>query len=234
VALDEIRIERNPDVMPGHYVVIAVTDNGTGMPPEILERVFEPFFTTKPVGKGSGLGLSMVHGFAKQSRGHLKIYSEVGFGTTVNLYLPRSDCAAQPIESPPREASPSNGGEIVLVVEDDQFLRGLTHRVLTGLGYRTIEATDGPAASAILQSDQPVDLLLTDVVLPKGMNGPDLARVARSYRPGLKVLFMSGYPRDALSRNSVLDSGMHFLSKPFAKADLARMVREVLDEGNGP
>jgi PAS domain S-box-containing protein len=232
---DNDYVEQNLEVLPGQYVTIAVTDTGTGMSKDILERVLEPFFTTKPVGKGSGLGLSMVHGFAKQSGGHLKIYSEPGHGTTINLHLPKASAIASeqrtPSERPDLPAS--KGGEHVLVVEDDQDLRTLTLRILTGLGYRTIEAPDGPAACLILDQPCHIDLLLTDVVLPNGMQGPALAEQAQLRRPGLKVLFMSGYPRDAVFRDGLLDNRMPLLTKPFPKGELARMVREILDETDG-
>ncbi len=230
---DEIHVALNPDVLPGSYVMIAVTDNGTGMSAEVLERVLEPFFTTKPVGKGSGLGLSMVHGFAKQSGGHLKIYSEVGLGTTVNLYLPKASAAAEERTEPRGEETPvSRGGERILLVEDDPFLRGLTLRVLAGLGYRTIEAEDGPSACLIADQLESIDLLLTDVVLPKGMYGPELARRVRRRWPDVKVLYMSGYARDAAFHNGTLDNRPHLISKPFSKAELALMVRKVLDEND--
>jgi PAS domain S-box-containing protein len=230
--LDETYLELNPEILPGDYIRVSVTDSGSGMSADILERVLEPFFTTKPVGKGSGLGLSMVHGFVKQSGGHLKIYSEPDHGTTVSLYLPRSVDAEQPMAVQQSEVTGSIGREVVLVVEDDPHLRSLTLRILTSLGYRTIEAENGPAACKELDSADRIDLLLTDIVLPNGMNGLELAKQTRSRRPGLKVLFMSGYPRDAASRNGVLDSDMHLLSKPFAKAELGRLVRHVLDERN--
>ncbi len=231
--LDEFYVELNPDVAPGSYVMIAVTDTGTGMSAETLERALEPFFTTKPVGKGSGLGLSMVQGFAKQSGGHLKIYSEVGRGTTVNLYLPKASVADEQQAEPRRREAPlSTGGERVLVVEDDEALRRLTLRVLAGLGYRTIEAEDGPSACLIADQVDSIDLLLTDVVLPNGMYGPELAQRVRERWPAVKVLYMSGYTRDAAFHDRVSDSHMHLISKPFSKAEIALMVRQVLDEGN--
>jgi CheY-like chemotaxis protein len=173
----------------------------------------------------------MVHGFAKQSGGHLKVYSEVGLGTVVNLYLPRAvtDDNPEPATKA-REGAVSGTGELILVVEDDPNMRGLTLLVLKSLGYRAIEAQDGPAACAILDRAEPIDLLLSDVVLPKGMTGPEIARHAKSTRPDLAILYMSGYPRDAVLRDSILDTRMHLLSKPFSKAELARMVRLVLDE----
>jgi nitrogen-specific signal transduction histidine kinase/CheY-like chemotaxis protein len=229
--LDEIYVELNPDVLPGHYVAVAVTDTGIGMPPDILQRVLEPFFNTKPVGKGSGLGLSMVHGFVKQSGGHLKIYSEQGLGTTVSLYLPAASIGAKEETTPNRlEVPASGGGECVMVVEDDPFLRGLTLKILAGLGYRTIEAEDGPTACEIFDQVDRIDLLLTDIVLPNGIYGPELARLARLRLPDIKVLYMSGYPRDAVFRDRMLDTGTHLLSKPFSKAALAEVVRQVIDE----
>jgi CheY-like chemotaxis protein len=233
--LDEIYVELNPDVLPGHYVAVAVTDTGTGMSADVLQRVLEPFFTTKAVGKGSGLGLSMVHGFVKQSGGHLKIYSEQGLGTTVNLYLPRAWTGADSESASSRpEIAVSGGGELVLVVEDDPYLRGLTLKILAGLGYRTIEAEDGITACTILDEVDRIDLLLTDIVLPNGMYGPELARRARLLLPNIKVLYMSGYPRDAVFRDRMLDTGTHLLSKPFSKAALAGIVRQVLDERSEP
>ncbi len=229
--LDDLYVELNPDVAPGSYVAVAVTDTGTGMPPDILQRALEPFFTTKPVGKGSGLGLSMVHGFVKQSGGHIKIYSEPDIGTTINLYLPRACTGADSESAPSRPEVPaSGGGELVLVVEDDPLLRGLTRKILAGLGYRTIDVEDGPSACAVFDLVDRIDLLLTDIVLPKGMYGPEIARLARLRLPDIKVLYMSGYPRDAVFRDRVMDTGTHLLSKPFSKAALAGIVRQVLDE----
>jgi CheY-like chemotaxis protein len=205
------------------------------MPPAILQRVLEPFFTTKPVGKGSGLGLSMVDGFVKQSGGHIKIYSEPGLGTTVSLYLPRAWTEAEVKAAPIRQEVPMvGGGEWVMVVEDDQHLRSLTLKILNGVGYRTIEAEDGPAACAMFDTVDRVDLLLTDIVLPGGMNGPEIARLARLRLPDIKVLYMSGYPRDAVFRDRMPVTGTHLLSKPFSKAALAGIVRQVLDERSEP
>jgi len=200
------------------------------MPPEVIERAFEPFFTTKGVGKGSGLGLSMIYGFAKQSRGHLKIYSEVGHGTTVRLYLPREHAEAT-VEAAPvvaRSDQPS-GGEWILVVEDDDLVRGLTVSQLRHLGYRVIEAADGPQAQKILDGSQAIDLLFTDVVMPGGMTGRQLAEVAQRRRPTLKTLYTSGYTENSIIHQGKLDPGVHFLSKPFRRQELALKVREVLD-----
>ncbi len=229
--LDDLYVELNPDVASGSYVAVAVTDTGSGMPPAILQRVLEPFFTTKPVGKGSGLGLSMVDGFVKQSGGHIKIYSEPGLGTTVSLYLPRAWTGAEEETAPNRQEVPTvGGGEWVMVVEDDAHLRSLTIKILNGLGYRTIEAEDGPAACAMFDNVDRIDLLLTDIVLPGGIYGPEIARLARLRLPDVKVLYMSGYPRDAVFRDRMLVTGTHLLSKPFSKAALAGIVRQVLDE----
>jgi PAS domain S-box-containing protein len=234
--LDRDYADRNAEVLPGPYVLVALTDTGIGMSKEIMERALEPFFTTKEVGQGSGLGLSMVYGFAKQSSGHLKIYSEPGRGTTVRLYLPKaeSDCKApaKPHEPHPISASPS--GETILVVEDDSMVRALAVRILAGLGYRTFEAPDGATATAVLDTVGSVDLLLTDVVLPRGISGPQLARQAQARLPGLQVLYMSGYTRNAIIHNGVLDQGVHLLTKPFLKQELALAVRNRLDRGRKP
>jgi CheY-like chemotaxis protein len=197
--------------------------------------VLDPFFTTKPVGKGSGLGLSMVHGFVKQSGGHLKIYSEPGHGTTVNLHLPRARTAPETgtASSPYCELPTTKGAESVLVVEDDPDLRGLTIKILAGLGYRTVEAIDAPAAREVLARPDPIDLLLTDVVLPNGTQGPQLAEQARAGRPDLKVVYMSGYPRDAAFRTGLVNNRTPLLTKPFSRAELAKIVRDALDEEIG-
>ncbi|HEX4159815.1 MAG TPA: PAS domain S-box protein [Rhizomicrobium sp.] len=224
--------ESNPGVVPGCYVQLAVSDSGPGIPPEIIDRVFEPFFTTKPLGKGSGLGLSMVFGFVKQSGGHIKIYSEAGRGTTFNLYLPRAseqldDCVAADDSGAVR----GREMEVILVVEDDELVRKFTVRVLRGLGYRIIEAGDGHEALRLLNEAGRVDLLLTDVALPKGMSGPAIAAEARKRRRELKVLYMSGYAKDAIVNNGVLEEGVQLLTKPFPKTELARKIRDMLDEG---
>ena len=228
--LDADYAVQNPEITPGEHVLVAVTDTGFGMPPDVAARAFEPFFTTKPVGRGTGLGLSMVFGFVRQSGGHIKIYSEVGRGTTVKLYLPRAVTALDA-----RIANDDGGtlhpakGETILVVEDDEGLRKMALTMLTGLGYRTLEAADGPQAMEEIGRVGHIDLLLTDVVLPKGMNGPAIASAAQRVRPGLKVLYMSGYTRDAIVHNGVLDEGVQLIMKPFHKAELAAKVRQVLD-----
>nr|WP_257756545.1 PAS domain-containing hybrid sensor histidine kinase/response regulator [Candidatus Viadribacter manganicus] len=227
VALDETSFPREP-VQPGNYVAITVTDNGSGMPPEIVERAFEPFFTTKEVGKGSGLGLSMVYGFAKQSNGHVNIYSEPGLGTSIRLYLPLVGQGAAPQRSHAEERT-VGGNERVLVVEDDALVRSHAISSLEGIGYRVIVARDGPEALALLRGGVEIDLLFTDVVMPGGMNGWEVAALARELSPRLKVLFTSGYPLETLSSRGQSDPAARILSKPYRIAELAKQVREVLD-----
>ncbi len=228
--LDELYAAENADVTPGNYVMIAVTDTGVGMSSETIGRAFEPFFTTKTVGRGTGLGLSMVYGFVKQSGGHIKIYSEIGHGTTVKLYLPSAQEETAAAHALRREAvvPKGNQGEVILVVEDDAAVRKLAIRLLTELGYETISAEDGGAALKILETDARIDLLFTDVVMPGGMNGPALARKAQIHRPDLRVLYMSGYTKNAILHNGELDEGVHLLAKPFRKIDLATKVRDAL------
>jgi PAS domain S-box-containing protein len=232
--LDDSYAATSQEVTPGDYVQLAVTDTGTGMSRTVSDRALEPFFTTKPVGQGSGLGLSMVYGFVKQSGGHIKIYSELGRGTTIKLFLP----SAHPeLASPDEEVtavSPRSRGETVLVVEDDEAVRHLTVRQLQVLGYRTLEAEDGRSALAQLERTERVDLLFSDVVLPNGQSGPMLARAVTAMRPDMKVLYMSGYTRDAVIHNGVLDPGVRLLTKPFRRDELACMVREALDEEPSP
>ncbi|WPB76564.1 PAS domain-containing protein [Archangium violaceum] len=227
--LDEDTARLNPEVLPGEYVLLAVTDTGCGMPPEVLERAFEPFFTTKPEGRGTGLGLSMVYGFVKQSGGHIQISSQMGRGTTIELYLPR---ALRDEETAPAEAStgPIEGGsETILVVEDNPEVRATVVEMLTELGYRVLKAADGQSALAILQSGISVDLLFTDVVMPGPIRGAELARRARELLPELEVLFTSGYTEDAIATGGRLDPGVQLLSKPHRREDMARKVRQLLD-----
>jgi signal transduction histidine kinase/CheY-like chemotaxis protein len=230
--LDEHYHSENPEVAPGPFVMLAVSDTGSGMPPEVLERAFEPFFTTKAEGKGTGLGLSMVYGFAKQSRGHVKIYSEVGHGTTVRLYLPRAAGSAEiEIESLEELRAPPESATI-LVVEDNDGVRRIAVNQLGRLGYRVIEAVNGDNAVPILQSDQTIDLLFTDVIMPGAMTGDVLAREARELRPGLKVLFASGFAEASIRGGATprdID-GHRLLSKPYRMQDLARRIRETLAE----
>jgi CheY-like chemotaxis protein len=214
-------------VMPGQYVMLAVSDTGTGMTPEVLEQAFEPFFTTKPEGHGTGLGLSMVYGFVKQSGGHVKIYSEPGQGTTIRLYLPRSR-EEEDVEIE-FDAGPATGGtETVLVVEDDEDVRGTVIDMLTDLGYRVLKAKDAQSALAIIESGLPIDMLFTDVVMPGPLRSPELARRARERLPGIAVLFTSGYTEDAIVHGGRLDEGVDLLSKPYTREALARKLRHVL------
>ncbi len=228
--LDQAYTDAHEEVNPGQYVRVAVTDTGTGMPPEVVARAFEPFFTTKEIGLGSGLGLSMVYGFVKQSAGHVNIYSEPGHGTTVKLYLPKAaatDQAARAAE-PSQRAQPM-GDETVLVVEDDPDVRAFVVAALGVLGYRVMEAEDGPAALALLNQVSRIDLLLTDVVLPRGMNGRQVAEEVRKRYPRLKTLFSSGYTENAIVHQGTLDKDAELLAKPYTREALAQKVRRVLD-----
>ncbi len=232
IALGEgVRPDRPGHLKPGQYVVIAVRDTGVGMAPEVLERVFEPFFTTKSVGDGSGLGLSMVYGFARQSSGLVVIESTEGQGTTVKLYLPRAEIAKDDAAPASASAEPRGRGERILVVEDDPDVRALTISALESLGYEVVAAEDGSSAMGVLATPARVDLLLSDVVLPGGLSGPDLVAQVRHDAPALKVLFMSGYAEVAGSYRKLLDSGSDLLDKPFRKRELAQKVRALLDHG---
>ncbi len=217
------------DLKAGQYVCVSVTDTGAGMTPDVLAKAFDPFFTTKPIGQGTGLGLSMIYGFAKQSQGHVKLYSEPGHGTSAKLYLPRHHGEAAPPQSIPqiRPDHYTDVGETLLVVEDEPVVRALVVDLLHGLGYQTIEATDGAQALRILQSPQRVDLLVTDVGLPL-MNGRQVYDAARVTRPDLKVLFMTGYAENATLANGFLKPGMEMITKPFAMEKLASKVLKML------
>lgn len=227
VHLDDADTLSQEDLAPGDYVMVSVSDTGTGMSPEVLAKAIEPFFTTKPVGGGTGLGLSMVYGFAKQSRGHLRISSEVGRGTTVKLYLPRAWQDAVELDTP-IEATPRGQGETILVVEDDATVRLVLADVLQELGYEVLLASDARPAIPILQSERRVDLMLSDVMLPH-INGRKLAEIARASRPDLKVLFVTGYAEDAAIRGDFLDAGMDLLTKPFALDALGSKVRAMIE-----
>ena len=221
------------DLEAGPYLMLSVSDTGTGMTPEVAARAFDPFFTTKPLGLGTGLGLSMIYGFAKQSGGQARIHSQVGLGTSVTLYLPRHDGGASRDEAPSDDvgAMPrAEQGETVLVVDDEPTVRMLVGEVLADLGYTAIEAADGTGGLKILQSDIRIDLLVTDVGLPGGMNGRQVADAARALRPGLKVLFITGYAETAAVGGSHLDAGMAVMTKPFAMDDLAGRIREMITE----
>jgi CheY-like chemotaxis protein len=233
ISLDAEYAASNAEVEPGDYVMLAVTDTGTGMPLDVVERAFDPFFTTKGAGKGSGLGLSMIYGFAKQSRGHLKIYSEVGHGTTVRLYLPRASKGQSEVSAPSAAGEEVRGSETILVVEDEAAVRQLVVRNLRSLGYRVIEAADGASAITVLHGSEPIDLLFTDVVLPAGMTGRQLAEQARALRPDVRVLFTSGYTQNSIVHQGKLDPGVHLLTKPYRREDLGRKVRQVLGARHG-
>ncbi len=225
--LDERYTRDHPDVTPGDYVVLSVTDTGSGMAPTTMDKVFEPFFTTKPVGQGTGLGLSMVYGFARQSGGHVRIYSEVGQGTTVKLFLTRSLGGEALVAAMPSPETPRGSGETVMVVEDDPSVRMIVTELLSEVGYGVLEATDADSAIPILQSNQRIDLLVSDVGLP-GMNGRQLAEVARQSRPDLKILFITGYAQNAAVRAGFLADGMDMMTKPFAVDALATKIRDIL------
>ncbi|MBM7117909.1 PAS domain S-box protein [Archangium primigenium] len=228
--LDDRYALTNPEVQPGQYVLLAVSDTGGGMTPEVMERAFEPFFTTKAEGRGTGLGLSMVYGFVKQSGGHVKIYSEVGHGTTLKIYLPRTFDSELPLAGDVVTGPIEGGHETILVVEDDAEVRGTVVEILTELGYRVLKAQDGQSAMAILQSGLLVDLLFTDVVMPGPVRSPDLARQAKALLPDIEVLFTSGYTENAIVHGGRLDPGVHLLSKPHRREDLARKLRQLLDQ----
>jgi PAS domain S-box-containing protein len=230
IRLDAAYAARNPDVVPGDYVCLAVSDTGTGMPASVIEQAFDPFFTTKPIGQGTGLGLSMIYGFTKQSEGHAKIYSELGAGSTIKLFLPRCMDAAE-AEAGPAEAAPlprAEAGETVLVVEDEAVVRGLVVEVLDELGYHALEAADGPAGLEILRGKKRVDLLVTDIGLP-GLNGRQLADAARLTRPHLKILFMTGYAENAALAHGFLEPGMEMITKPFPIETLANKIRTMIE-----
>ena len=225
--LDDTYSERHAEVSAGQYVMVAVTDTGCGIPGELLERVFEPFFTTKPEGQGTGLGLSMVYGFVKQSGGHVKIYSEPGHGTTVRIYLPRAR-QQEDVETPIAAGPATGGTETVLVVEDDADVRSTVVDMLLELGYRVLQARDAQGALAIVESGIPIDLIFTDVVMPGSLRSPELARKARQRLPNVAVLFTSGYTENAIVHGGRLDEGTDLLSKPYSRDALARKLRHVL------
>lgn len=221
---------RERDLTPGQYISICVTDTGTGIPKEIAERIFDPFFTTKPIGQGTGLGLSMIHGFVRQSGGQVRVYSEPGKGATMCLYLPRyTGAVVNEEQSGDAQIEHVGVGETVLVIDDEPTVRMLIVEVLEEAGYRPLEAADGPSGLKILQSDAKIDLLITDVGLPGGMNGRQVADAARSTRPGLKVLFVTGYAENAAVGNGHLDAGMQVITKPFVMTDLANKVTELIE-----
>jgi signal transduction histidine kinase len=229
-SLDLSYADAQIDVQPGQYVMISVTDTGTGMSPDVIERAFDPFFTTKRVGEGTGLGLSQVHGFLKQSKGHVKIYSEVGVGTTVKLYVPR-DVSGRPAGEPVRHAPsiPIEQRFTVLVVEDDPAVRGVAVSALRELGFSSLEADSGAAALECLEKRDDIAVLLTDVVMPV-MDGRRLAEAALQLRPDLRVLYMTGYTRNAIVHNGALDANTHLITKPFTIGELDRVLRRILSD----
>ncbi len=227
--IDE-RSAKERDLAPGQYISVCVTDNGAGMTPEVIQRAFDPFFTTKPLGQGTGLGLSMIHGFVRQSGGQVRIYSEVGQGTTMCLYLKRFAGELEADEQPQEDDALEQGhGETVLVIDDEASIRMLIGDVLGEAGYRVLEAEDGPSGLKILNSDARIDLLITDVGLPNGFNGRQVADAARQTRPDLKVLFVTGYADNAVIGNGHLDPGMQVITKPFPMAALAQRVRDIIE-----
>ncbi len=228
VVLDEGYASMNSDVIAGNYVMVAVTDSGHGIPAGILNNVFEPFFTTKDVNKGSGLGLSMVYGFVKQSNGHIKIYSEEGHGTTVRIYLPQASGAAAAEAELAATPGIEGGDETILVVEDDHLVRAFVVSQIKSLGYLTLMAVNAVEALIVIDGPEKIDLLFTDMIMPGSMNGRDLAHEALRRRAALKILFTSGYSNEAIIHHGHLDAGVLLLAKPYRRSDLARMIRAAL------
>ncbi len=233
--LDEAYARQFGDVTPGQYVLLSVTDTGTGIPPDLMRRVFEPFFTTKSHGQGSGLGLAMVHGFVKQTGGHIRIYSEINEGTTVKIYLPRLGQAAEVAASPeemPQRTPPvisARSSETILLVEDNEDVREYARSALEELGYKVLVAHDGGGALRIVNNGAHIDLLFTDIVLPGGMNGRQLSQEVLKARPGLAVLYTTGYTPNAIIHHGRLDPNVQLLSKPYTQDDLSRKIRQVLE-----
>jgi len=236
--LDETYAAGFGDVAPGQYVLLSVTDTGTGVPPELIDRVFEPFFTTKREGEGSGLGLAMTHGFVKQSGGHIRLYSELGQGTTVKIYLPRlvgaERVATAPAELREREAigDEPRGTGTILVVEDNEGVRAYARGALEEAGYAVVEAASAEEALEKLAGDKPIDLLFTDVVLGRGPSGRELADTIAARGISLPVLYTTGYSRNAIVHNGRLDAGVDLLEKPYTQRDLARRIRALLERGS--
>ncbi|MGQ0662499.1 MAG: CHASE domain-containing protein [Pseudomonadota bacterium] len=230
VILDQAYAHNHAEVAPGEYAMVAVTDTGIGIPKELQRHVFEPFFTTKEKGKGTGLGLAMVYGFVKQSSGHAKVYSEPGYGTTVKLCFPRAEAEEPAAVNPADEKRHAPGGnETILVVEDEPEVREIAISALATLGYRVLAADSGPRALEALGQHPEIHLLFTDVVMQGGMNGGELARAAQARRPGLKVLFCSGYAQEGLARTGRLESGANLIAKPYQLANLTKKIRDILD-----
>jgi len=229
VYADEDYSRTNPEIAPGQYVCICVTDTGVGMTREVIDRAFEPFFTTKELGQGTGLGLSQVYGFVKQSGGHVKIYSEIGLGTTIKIYLPRMQGRVEEEENETGGLVGAEESESILLVEDDTDVRAYLAEVLRSLDYRVTAVANVQAALAVLaQKDRKIDLLLTDIVMPES-NGRELAKAAERMRPDIQVLYMTGYSRNAVVHQGRLDEGVDLLQKPVSQAQLAMRVRIALD-----
>jgi len=231
-SLDEDPAAEDDEALAGDFVAVAVSDTGTGMSAEIMEHVFEPFYTTKPVGEGSGLGLSMVYGFAKQSSGRAEIESQEGRGTTVTLYLPCAGHAARSVRETPARETPSGGGETILLIEDEDKVRAVAVLMQEGLGYRAIAVPDAVEAYQALAAER-IDLVLSDVVLTGGVSGPEFAEEARVLYPKLRIIFMSGYPMTALIYNGYGSADNTLLKKPFRQKQLAEAVRTALDQDAG-
>jgi len=228
VDLDEQYGKAHLSLKPGAYVVLTVTDSGSGMTPEVQARLFEPFFTTKEIGKGTGLGLATVHGIVTRSGGSVNVYSEVGSGTSFEVYFPRADAGEAVVDAAPPVARPRAGAETVLLVEDSDGLRELARRMLQRQGYTVLIAANADEAVRLFEENLSIDVLLTDVVMP-GASGPELTRQLVERRPGLQVIYMSGYTEEAIVHHGVLDPGIAFLHKPFTSEALGRKIREVLD-----
>jgi PAS domain S-box-containing protein len=233
IVLDPIHSDYQAEFQPGEYVQLSISDTGVGMEPAVRDRVFEPFFTTKEKGGGTGLGLAMVYGFVKQSGGHVTIYSEPGHGTTMNLYFPRSDAPSESRQGGEAAAeAPAPMPEIILVVEDDSRVRQLTIKRLKLIGYEVLEASDGPAALEILRRGSPVDLVFTDLIMPGGLSGRDVAIQAREMKPGIKVLLTSGYAEELVRGDGLQRDNLRVLRKPYQQSDLVAALREVLGNGS--
>jgi CheY-like chemotaxis protein len=230
VDLDDRYAKTHLDVEPGQYVMLSVTDTGTGMQEQVVRRAFDPFYTTKGLGKGTGLGLSQVYGFVKQSGGHVALYSEIDHGTTVKIYLPRYDGAimAGTTTAASDETPNAAGDEIVLVVEDESAVRHVSVDALRDLGYAVVQASDGKQALEVLRIQPRVDILFTDIVMPE-MTGRELAEKALILRPNLQVIYTTGYTRNSIIHNGILDPGIAFLAKPFTIAQLAQKMKEATD-----
>jgi PAS domain S-box-containing protein len=228
IVLDADHADFHPELKPGEYVQLSISDTGSGMPPNVRDRAFEPFFTTKEKGRGTGLGLAMVYGFIKQSGGHVTIYSEVGHGTTINLYFPRADRTATRAFEEVQGRTDPLASETILVVEDDERVRRLTITRLKMIGYRVLEASDGPKALDILAKGQPVDLVFTDLIMPGGLSGREVAARARELMPGIKVLLTSGYAEELVHGDDLERERLKVLRKPYQQADLVAALREVL------